>query len=645
MVWNWSGIIHLYPVTQSSRRSYDQPRRRDPSSTDRLPHFAIGSQPMTFVFDPMSKSDQNHSVAEMYGFTDFVHVPPKKIHYEAWSTRSSSGCSSGSSPNHLDELHVDIPHSSSASVASTSNTSQHSSDTTVVEAAQAPSFADLKPLSRSACVVNESLNLDVPSTGLQAEVPHASALPSPTQTAFHAVAPSSTTTTLEAVTPTGTKIIRPRPVLPLVDDEASKITHDARFSSYAEFDEAFEAWKKKCLHPFRVASSETLREPDGTVNHRFKYRYVVFHCAHYGEPRMRGIGKRPNQHYLPSGCRAMLRLNYSFAEQLLKITTLHDEHLNHEISLEMYRKVSAKLKRTSIATPSPATKRPKMEALSPGSQDTSLNQQSPLISNSPLQQGSASVGASPLNTQIPSLSHSNQITNMAIALQQQQLMATLISQQKENINMNPDLSGLGMARTAPSMMSILGMMGLHQRMLLQQPAYGLVAPLTQQVSSPPQAQSAPKPQSNGSENEQNDLMKNAQPAAALQKTTLQPNVQQQSDGSDGSPPHLVPEVPLPNQEQQQQQQVPTTTPSAMAAYASFEESLARLRGGAQDVDLMARLAQLNSLRFWGNQSTIPEFRLERHPCQGQPVLQGTIVFQVGPIAIGGGVDLFIVLLN
>ncbi|VDL82739.1 unnamed protein product [Nippostrongylus brasiliensis] len=343
--------------------------------------------------------------------------------------------------------------------------------------------------------------------------------------------------------------------------------------SYAEFDEAFEAWKKKCLHPFRVASSETLREPDGTVNHRFKYRYVVFHCAHYGEPRMRGIGKRPNQHYLPSGCRAMLRLNYSFAEQLLKITTLHDEHLNHEISLEMYRKVSAKLKRTSIATPSPATKRPKMEALSPGSQDTSLNQQSPLISNSPLQQGSASVGASPLNTQIPSLSHSNQITNMAIALQQQQLMATLISQQKENINMNPDLSGLGMARTAPSMMSILGMMGLHQRMLLQQPAYGLVAPLTQQVSSPPQAQSAPKPQSNGSENEQNDLMKNAQPAASLQKTTLQPNVQQQSDGSDGSPPHLVPEVPLPNQEQQQQQQVPTTTPSAMAAYASFEESV------------------------------------------------------------------------
>uniref|UniRef100_A0A1I7X871 FAR1 domain-containing protein n=1 Tax=Heterorhabditis bacteriophora TaxID=37862 RepID=A0A1I7X871_HETBA len=101
-----------------------------------------------------------------------------------------------------------------------------------------------------------------------------------------------------------------------VNTSQTLISHDARFHSYAEFEEAFEVWKRECLHPFRVASSETLREPDGTVNTVFKYRYVVFHCAHYGEPRMRGIGKRPNQNYLPSGCRAMLRLNYNFNEQV-----------------------------------------------------------------------------------------------------------------------------------------------------------------------------------------------------------------------------------------------------------------------------------------------------------------------------------------
>jgi hypothetical protein len=58
--------------------------------------------------------------------------------------------------------------------------------------------------------------------------------------------------------------------------------------SFAEFDTAFELWKQVNHHPFRVASSETLRQPDGTVNETFKYRYIVYHCAHYGQPRMRG---------------------------------------------------------------------------------------------------------------------------------------------------------------------------------------------------------------------------------------------------------------------------------------------------------------------------------------------------------------------
>lgn len=42
------------------------------------------------------------------------------------------------------------------------------------------------------------------------------------------------------------------------------------------------------FHPFRVASSEMLRESEGTLNETFRYRYIVYHCAHYGKPRRRG---------------------------------------------------------------------------------------------------------------------------------------------------------------------------------------------------------------------------------------------------------------------------------------------------------------------------------------------------------------------
>ncbi|KAK6035532.1 hypothetical protein COOONC_26963 [Cooperia oncophora] len=234
------------------------------------------------------KPEQNYGV-EMYGFPDFVHVPPKKTHYDTWSTRSSSGCSSSSSPNHLDELHVDIPHSSTASVASTSNTSHPSADTTlsiVTEAAQPPTFADLKPVAPKADLAvgqRAPISTMVSTAALPAEVPQLSAFPSSTQTGIQPVPAAADT-----VIPVAPIPIRPSPTSAATEGGPPQITHDARFSSYAEFEDAFEAWKKKCLHPFRVASSETLREPDGTVNHRFKYRYVVFHCAHYGEPRMRG---------------------------------------------------------------------------------------------------------------------------------------------------------------------------------------------------------------------------------------------------------------------------------------------------------------------------------------------------------------------
>jgi hypothetical protein len=63
----------------------------------------------------------------------------------------------------------------------------------------------------------------------------------------------------------------------------------AKFNSFADFETAFERWKRDQYHPFRVASSETLKMPDGSTSDTFKYRYIVYHCAHYGMPRMRGM--------------------------------------------------------------------------------------------------------------------------------------------------------------------------------------------------------------------------------------------------------------------------------------------------------------------------------------------------------------------
>ncbi|KAJ1346770.1 hypothetical protein KIN20_001668 [Parelaphostrongylus tenuis] len=549
------------------------------------------------------KPSQNYPV-EIYEFPDFVHVPPKKAHYDAWSnsTGSSSGCSSSSSPNNLEELHVDIPHSSTGSVASTSTTSHPSSDnaasTTSVDVASTPTFTDLKPVPPK---LSSTVHIGHGTSNIRADVaPQIPAVPS-LKADYHATSP--------AVNTVATVVPKPIRDPPVSESDPPLITHDARFSSYAEFDEAFEAWKRKCLHPFRVASSETLREPDGTVNHRFKYRYVVFHCAHYGEPRMRGIGKRPNQHYLPSGCRAMLRLNYSFSEQLLKITTLHDEHLNHEISVEMFRKVSAKLKRSSLGAPSPAAKRQRSNSPTASSLPSSnpapvVCQTSSLTTNSTLQTNTGTNGANALAAQM-SLSQTNQMANMAIALQHQQIMASLLNQQKENINLASGISPLNIPRPQPSMINILGMMGLQQRLLLQQPAYGLVPPLSQQIVSTPQAQSVPnvevKTIVGGAEQNFSpvncDLPAPVAMKPAVVSTTSATSQLERSPR--GSPPHLVPEVPLAGE---QTHCTTTTLPT------SIEESLARLRNGAQDSDLMARLAQLNHLSsFWGN-ATIPEFR-------------------------------------
>ncbi|KRY00659.1 hypothetical protein T4A_775 [Trichinella pseudospiralis] len=121
-----------------------------------------------------------------------------------------------------------------------------------------------------------------------------------------------------------------------------------RFKSFSEFEQAFDAWKSKHFHPFRVASSETLRLKDGSVDPIFRYRYIVYHCAHYGVPRVRGLFRHRKYNYLPCGCSAMLRLNYSWSEHTLRITTLHEEHKGHAVSAQAYKEFLEKSKRFGV---------------------------------------------------------------------------------------------------------------------------------------------------------------------------------------------------------------------------------------------------------------------------------------------------------
>ncbi|KRZ71851.1 hypothetical protein T10_9931 [Trichinella papuae] len=131
-----------------------------------------------------------------------------------------------------------------------------------------------------------------------------------------------------------------------------------RFKSFLEFEQAFNAWKSEHFHTFRVASSETLRLKDGGIDPIFRYRYIVYHCAHYGVPRVRGMFRHRKYNYLPCGCSAMLRLNYSWSEHTLRITTLHEEHTGHAVSAQAYKEFVEKSKRFGARqNPANATRR------------------------------------------------------------------------------------------------------------------------------------------------------------------------------------------------------------------------------------------------------------------------------------------------
>ncbi|KRZ75537.1 Cell growth-regulating nucleolar protein [Trichinella papuae] len=139
--------------------------------------------------------------------------------------------------------------------------------------------------------------------------------------------------------------------------QISGIQVGRRFKSFLEFEQAFDAWKSKHFHTFRVASSESLCLKSGVIDPVFRYRSIVYQCAHYGTPHVGGQLQNQKINYLPCGCSAMLQLNYNWSEHALYVSTLHEEHSGHPVSAEAYKEFAAKsrLHKGIFSAPLPST--------------------------------------------------------------------------------------------------------------------------------------------------------------------------------------------------------------------------------------------------------------------------------------------------
>ncbi|VDK58995.1 unnamed protein product [Gongylonema pulchrum] len=57
----------------------------------------------------------------------------------------------------------------------------------------------------------------------------------------------------------------------------------------SNFQEAFESFRICCNHPFRVTSSEKFRDDQNNQGDKFKYSYIVSHCVHFRDQRIKGF--------------------------------------------------------------------------------------------------------------------------------------------------------------------------------------------------------------------------------------------------------------------------------------------------------------------------------------------------------------------
>jgi len=81
------------------------------------------------------------------------------------------------------------------------------------------------------------------------------------------------------------------------------------FSTFDEFNEKYQKWQDSTFSAMK--KNDSRRSDD----EGFPYKYAVFTCKHYGNPRIRGNAIRPQQSYLPTNCPVKIRIQHT-KEQL-----------------------------------------------------------------------------------------------------------------------------------------------------------------------------------------------------------------------------------------------------------------------------------------------------------------------------------------
>ncbi|XP_067866046.1 zinc finger SWIM domain-containing protein 3 [Heterodontus francisci] len=92
---------------------------------------------------------------------------------------------------------------------------------------------------------------------------------------------------------------------------------------------------------FKKVSTHTLERENKRrrveIPIRFKYASVRLCCVHYGQPRIRSTGVRPNQRYLALGCEVLISVKFNTTKNKLCVSSYHLVHTGHVLHPECLR--------------------------------------------------------------------------------------------------------------------------------------------------------------------------------------------------------------------------------------------------------------------------------------------------------------------
>ncbi|XP_067912888.1 zinc finger SWIM domain-containing protein 3-like [Heterodontus francisci] len=113
------------------------------------------------------------------------------------------------------------------------------------------------------------------------------------------------------------------------------------FDSYDEFSMRLEMFQQATGSLFKKVSTHVLERENKRrriqIPSRFKYASVKLYCVHYGQPRIRSTGVRPNQRYLAMGCEAFITVKFDTFKNRLCITDYRLVHTGHVLVPECLR--------------------------------------------------------------------------------------------------------------------------------------------------------------------------------------------------------------------------------------------------------------------------------------------------------------------